>query len=60
MQDTNSATYDVAETVLAHHVGSQVERTYSRSDLLDLRRVAMGKWADHVTGQAATVVRLRG
>lgn len=24
------------------------------------RRVVMGKWADHVTGEAAKVVRLRG
>ena len=26
----------------------------------DLRRIAMTKWADHVTGEASRVVRLRG
>lgn len=59
VQDTNACTYDVAETVLSHAVGGKVERTYARSDLLDARRVAMCKWADFVTGEAATVVRLR-
>jgi integrase len=60
VQDTNACSYDVAETVLAHAVGGKVERTYARSDLLDARRVVMGKWADHVTGEATKVVRLRG
>ncbi len=60
VQDTNACSYDVAETVLAHRVGNVVERTYARSDLLDQRRIVMCKWADHVTGEAAKVVRLRG
>ena len=59
VQETNAATYDVAETALAHIVGNKVERSYARSDLLDQRRVLMQKWADHVTQEPAQVVRLR-
>jgi len=56
VQDTEAATYDVAETALAHIIGSKVERAYARSDLLDRRRLLMQKWADHVTMQAGDVV----
>lgn len=59
VQDCETCTYDVAETVLAHSIGGRVERTYARSDLLDRRRIVMAKWADHVTGKAAEVVQLR-
>lgn len=60
VQDTEAASYDVAETALAHSVGSRVERSYARSDLLDKRRVLMQKWADHVTGAESKVVHFRG
>ena len=60
VQDTNAASFDVAETALAHVLGNKTERAYARSDLLDQRRVLMQKWGDHVTGEAAQVVRLRG
>ena len=60
VQDTNAATFDVAETALAHIVGNKVERSYARSDLLDQRRILMQKWADYVTGEAAKVVKIRG
>jgi len=59
VQDCETCTYDVAETVLAHSPGNRTERTYARSDLLDRRRIVMAKWADHVTGRAADVVQLR-
>lgn len=58
-QDTDQP-WDVSETVLGHTIGGKVERAYARSDLLDRRRVVMDKWAAHVTGQVADVVRLRG
>ncbi len=35
---------EVAETALAHQVGSDVERAYARSDLLELRRQAINAW----------------
>ena len=60
VQDTNAATYEVAETALGHVIGSKVERAYARSDLLDQRRILMQKWADFVTGAEAKVIKLRG
>ena len=59
VQDTEAATYDVAETALGHVIGNRVERTYARSDMLEPRRRLMQKWAQHVTGQTAEVVQLR-
>jgi integrase len=44
---------DAAELALAHVSGSVIERTYMRSDLLDLRRELMEAWARFVTGQAS-------
>ena len=41
---------EVAEMSLAHTVGSNVERAYARSDLLDKRRVLMGHWSLFVSG----------
>jgi integrase len=40
---------EVAEMSLSHRVGSDVERAYSRSDLLDRRRELMARWAGFVT-----------
>jgi len=58
VQDTDACSYEVAETVLAHKVGTRVERSYARSDLLDRRRIVMDAWARHVTGEGSQVVRL--
>jgi integrase len=60
VQDTDAASYDVAETVLAHTIGGKVERAYARSDLLERRRILMQKWADFVTEAEAKVVPIRG
>ncbi len=49
---------EVAEMSLAHKVGSDVERSYARSDLLDRRRALMERWSRHVTGAEAKVLRL--
>ncbi len=54
-----NAPREVAEMSLAHKVGSDVERAYARSDLLDRRRVLMGRWAHFVDGGTAKVVKLR-
>ena len=48
----------VAEMSLAHTVGSNVERAYARSDLLDKRRALMERWSIYVAGDKANVVRL--
>ena len=59
VQDTQAASYYVAETALGHVVGNAVERSYARSDMLDQRRILADKWAAFVTGEAARVVQLR-
>jgi integrase len=59
VQDHQAASYDVAETALGHIIGSKVERSYARSDLLDQRRILMGKWAEFVTGKVAKVVEFK-
>ncbi len=40
----------LAELALAHTVGSQVERAYRRTDLLDRRRAVMADWDDFLSG----------
>ncbi|MCF1708275.1 integrase arm-type DNA-binding domain-containing protein [Tabrizicola sp. J26] len=59
VQDQQTASYDVAETALGHIVGSEVERSYARSDLLDQRRLLMIRWANFVTGSESKVIELR-
>ena len=39
---------EIAERCLMHRMGDAVERAYQRSDLLDLRRPLMQKWADEL------------
>ena len=56
--ERTNADHAVMELSLAHAVGSQVERAYSRSDLRDKRRLLMNQWAGYLEGGAATVVRL--
>ncbi|MDR6265600.1 MULTISPECIES: integrase arm-type DNA-binding domain-containing protein [Rhodobacterales] len=51
VQDTDAATFEVAETALGHVVGEKVERSYARSDLLDRRRILMETWSGYVTGK---------
>lgn len=41
---------EVAEMSLAHKVGSDVERAYARSDLLEKRRLLMAQWSQYVLG----------
>lgn len=45
-----NAPREVAEMSLAHKVGSDVERAYARSDLLDKRRGLMMNWSEYVAG----------
>lgn len=41
----------LAELALAHSVGSEVERAYRRTDLLDRRRAVMADWAAFLSGK---------
>jgi integrase len=52
---------DMSEMQLAHAVGSDVERAYQRSDMLERRRAMMEAWAGFLAGEGAgQVVPLRG
>ncbi len=50
---------EVAEKSLAHSVGSDVERAYARSDLLDKRRILMERWSLYVTNSGGEVIDFR-
>ena len=56
--ERTSVPHAVCEMALAHRVGSDVERSYSRSDLFEKRRGLMDQWAAYVTGGSAKVLRL--
>jgi len=45
---------EMAEIALAHTVGSEVERSYQRSDLVEKRRLMMKAWDRFLRGGAAT------
>ncbi|MFC5738638.1 tyrosine-type recombinase/integrase [Sinirhodobacter huangdaonensis] len=47
---------DMAEISLAHTVGTEVERAYRRSDMLERRRALMETWAAACRGEAQTGV----
>ncbi len=49
---------EVAEMRLAHKVGSDVERAYARSDLLEKRRSLMERWSNFVSGKKGDVIDL--
>ena len=44
---------DMAEIALAHFIGSDVERTYQRSDMLERRRDMMAAWAAFLRAEPA-------
>ena len=48
-----NAPREVAEMSLAHKVGSDVERAYARSDLLEKRRALKEAWSDFVASENA-------
>jgi integrase len=54
--DQTSTPHDVAEAVLAHAVGSQVERSYRRGDALAKRRMALDLWDAFLASPAAAAV----
>lgn len=49
-EEQTDATYEVKETILGHKVGSNVERAYQRSDLLEKRRALLERWVDYLVG----------
>lgn len=53
-----SAPREIAEMSLAHQIGSDVERAYARSDLLEKRRMLMERWSAYVAGRESQVISL--
>jgi integrase len=52
--------HSVVEQAMGHQVGSQVERAYRRTDLLEQRRSLINAWAKHCDGsRKADVIELR-
>lgn len=50
VEETTDTPFEVKETALGHQVGSEVERAYQRSDLLDKRRVLLQSWGEFLAG----------
>lgn len=58
-QEKTTFPREVSEACLAHLVGTEVERAYSRSDLFDKRRRLMNAWAAYLAGESTgKVVRI--
>jgi integrase len=53
-----NAPREVAEMSLAHKVGSDVERAYARSDLLERRRALMDRWSRFVNRSSGNVMKI--
>ena len=49
VEECTDTPFEVKETALGHQVGSEVERAYQRSDLLDKRRVLLEEWTTFLT-----------
>lgn len=49
--EASGAPREVAEAALAHQIGSEAERAYARSDLLERRRDLMTRWAAFLTSE---------
>lgn len=60
LAEATDAPNEIAETMLAHAVGTAVTRAYQRSDHLEKRRILLEKWAEHVTGSVMRVKSHRG
>ena len=50
-----NAPRELAEMSLSHKIGSDVERAYARSDLLDRRRALMERWSGFVSGHDSPI-----
>ncbi len=48
VEETTDTPYEVKESALAHQVGSETERAYQRSDLLQKRRLLQNQWVEYL------------
>ena len=51
VSEVTNIPWEVAEMSLSHKVGSNVERAYARSKLLDKRRTLMEAWSNFITSE---------
>ena len=56
--EKTNADYATMEMALTHAVGSAVERSYARSNLLDKRRRLMDSWAGYLSATPTKIVRI--
>ncbi|MEX1234989.1 MAG: integrase arm-type DNA-binding domain-containing protein [Roseovarius sp.] len=57
LAETTECPNDVAEAMLAHEIGSDVERAYKRTDFLDKRRFWTDLWSSFVTEAEADIAK---
>ncbi len=48
LTESQQASLEVAETIIAHQNGSLTERAYNRTDLLEQRRELMEVWEKYL------------
>ncbi|GAB5445454.1 tyrosine-type recombinase/integrase [Gymnodinialimonas sp.] len=48
-EECTDASFEVKETALGHQVGSEVERSYQRSDYFDKRKLIIAVWNSYLT-----------
>ena len=48
LTESQQASREVAETIIAHQTGSLTERAYNRTDFLEQRRELMKDWERHL------------
>ena len=48
LTESQQASREVAEMIIAHQTGSIVERSYNRTDMIDQRREIMKQWARYL------------
>lgn len=59
VNECTATPWAVAEKALAHAVGDETERAYSRSDFLEKRRALMAAWADYCGKAPTELVQLQ-
>lgn len=58
LSECTDAPWEVAETCIAHSVGTKTTRSYERTDYLEQRRVLMDRWAAHCMGQSGKLLEI--
>ena len=57
-EERTNSKWEVRELSLAHMVGSKIERSYSRTKLIDLQRKLKNQWAQFCVPPAGETVRV--